>query len=58
MNLEEEKKYIRSFIENMTEDEFKNVMKECGSETILPTEEIFSQLQESRFYSDNILGEN
>lgn len=51
MNLNREKEYIKNFIDSMTDEEFTNVMKKCGNETILPTDEIFRAFEDAGFYN-------
>lgn len=44
MGLNKEIERIKSNISNLSEDEFFEILKECGFGRILPTEKIFEQL--------------
>lgn len=51
MDLKKEQEYIENFFEDLTDEEFMQMLRECGNNLILPTKQIYSELVRESFYA-------
>lgn len=54
MDLQKEQEYIRGFVNGLSDDEFVELLEECGHGTIMPTRIIHDYFVAEGFYESDL----